>query len=159
MKKNRSTLDIRDYARLLDFYPFISDQITDQILLREWRRLEYANSSERLEVFNNLVNARPDFFRNHWQELNLPSAWISDLKEKNIIGTQKPQPIQKTDEEVQKSLNNIFDSISALPVLPEEEEKGVIASSKLMVKIAQMLDFKKKYRLADKLTYIIRKKI
>ena len=81
------------------------------------------------------------------------------MKEKNIIGTQKPQPIQKTDEEVQKSLNNIFDSMSALPVLPEEEEQGVIASSNLMVKIAQMLDFKKKYRLADKLTYIIRKKI
>ena len=159
MKKNRSTLDIRDYARLLDFYPFISDQITDQMLIRQWRRLEYANSSERLEVFNNLVNARPDFFRNYWQELNLPSAWISDLKEKNIIGTQKPQPIQKTDEEVQKSVNNIFDSMSALPVLPEEEEQGVLASSKLMVKIAQMLDFKKKYRLADKLTYIIRKKI
>jgi DNA-directed RNA polymerase specialized sigma54-like protein len=40
----------------------------------------------------------------------------------------------------------------------EEEEEDVLASSKLMLKIAQKLDLKKKYRLADKLTYIIRKK-
>ena len=158
MKKNRSQLDIRDYARLLYWYPFIGDQITDQMLIRQWRRLDYANSSERLEVFNNLMNARPDFFRNHWQELNLPSTWISDLKEKNIIGPQKPQTIQKTDEEVQESLNNIFNSISALPVLPDIEEPTT-ASVNLMVKIAQKLDLKKKYRLADTLTYIIRKKI
>jgi hypothetical protein len=155
MKKGRSQLDIRDYARFLYWYPFIGDQITNEILLREWIKLQYATPTERLEVFNNLVNARPDFFRNHWQELNLPSAWISDLKEKNIIGTQKPQPIQKTDEEVQKSVNNIFDSMSALPDL----EEPTTASVKLMVKIAQKLDLKKKYRLADKLTYIIRKKI
>jgi hypothetical protein len=40
-----------------------------------------------------------------------------------------------------------------------EEEEPTIACVNLMVKIAQMLDFKKKYRLADKLTYIMRKKI
>ncbi len=156
MKKNRSQLDMRDYARLLNWYPFIGDQITDQMLIRQWRRLDYANSSEKLEAFNNLVNARPDFFRNHWQELNLPSAWISDLKEKNIIGTQQPQTNKKTDEEVQESLNNILNSIPTLPDLPDLEEP-ITASVKLMVKIAQKLDLKKKYRLADKLTYIIRK--
>jgi hypothetical protein len=48
------------------------------------------------------------------------------------------------------------------PETPEEkkdEEEPVVASVNLMVKIAQKLDIKKKYRLADKLTYIIRKKI
>jgi len=40
----------------------------------------------------------------------------------------------------------------------EEEEEDVMASVKSMLKIAQKLDFKKEYRLADKLTYIIRKK-
>jgi hypothetical protein len=39
----------------------------------------------------------------------------------------------------------------------EEEEEDVLASSKLMLKIAQKLDLKKKYRLADKLTYILGK--
>ena len=39
----------------------------------------------------------------------------------------------------------------------EEEEEHVLASSKLMLKIAQKLDLKKKYRLADKLTYILGK--
>ena len=35
------------------------------------------------------MNAKPDFFRNHWQELNLLPVWISDLKERNIIGTEQ----------------------------------------------------------------------
>jgi hypothetical protein len=40
----------------------------------------------------------------------------------------------------------------------EEDDEDVLASVKSMLKIAQKLDFKKEYRLADKLTYIIRKK-
>jgi hypothetical protein len=39
------------------------------------------------------------------------------------------------------------------------EEETNTAFVKSMVKIAQKLDFKKEYRLADKLTYILRKKI
>ena len=111
----------------------------DQILLQEWTRLQYTTPTERLQVFNNLMNARPDFFRNHWQELNLPSAWLEDLKQKNII-----RPTQVLE-----------------PIIEEkkDEEEPTTASVKLMVKIAQKLDLKKKYRLADKLTYIMRKKI
>lgn len=154
MKKNRSPLDIRDYARLSNFYPFISDQITDQTLLKEWMKLEYLNTTEKFDVFNSLINTKPEFFRNHWQELNLFPIWISDLKERNIIGTQNPQPIQETDEQIQESLNNVFKNMSALP---DDEDK--LASVKSMLKIAQKLDFKKEYRLADKLTYILRKKI
>jgi hypothetical protein len=41
----------------------------------------------------------------------------------------------------------------------EEEEEPTTAFVKSMVKIAQKLDFKKEYRLADKLTYILTKKI
>jgi len=55
---------------------------------------------------------------------------------------------------MQESLNNVFMNMSALP-----EEKDVLASVNSMLKIAQKLDFKKEYRLADKLTYIIRKQI
>jgi hypothetical protein len=138
MKRNRSPLDIRDYARFLYWYPFIGDQITDQILLREWAKLQYTNSTERLEVFNNLLNARPDFFNNYLQELNLPSARLEDLEKKNIIRSKQIEPIPKEKK---------------------DEEETTTASVNLMVKIAQKLDFKKKYRLADKLTYIIRKKI
>ena len=154
MKKNRSQLDIRDYARLLNFYPFISDQITDQMLLANWKKMNLINSTEKLEAFKNLMNARPEFFRNHWQELDLWPVWISELREKNIIGTQTPQPIQETDEQIQESLNNVSKNVSSLP-----EEKDVLASVNSMLKIAQKLDFKKEYRLADKLTYIIRKQI
>jgi hypothetical protein len=156
MKKNRSQLDIRDYARLLNFYPFISDQISDQMLLRQWKNMKSVgiNNTEQFEVFNSLINTRPEFFRNHWQEIDLFPVWINDLKERNIIGTQKPQPIQETDEQMQESLNNVFENMSALP---NDEDK--LASVKSMLKIAQKLDFKKEYRLADKLTYILTKKI
>ena len=41
----------------------------------------------------------------------------------------------------------------------DDEDEPVVASVNLMVKISQKLDFKKEYRLADKLTYILRKKI
>ena len=156
MTKWRSQLDIRDYARLLNFYPFISDQITDQTLLNSWKNLKSATPTEQREVFTNLMNSRPEFFRNHWQELNLPSAWISDLREKNIIGTRNPQPIQETDEQIQEILNNLSKNMSALP---EDDDENVLASINSMVKLALKLDFKKEYRLADKLTYIIRKKI
>jgi hypothetical protein len=123
-------------------------------LLQEWTKLQYATPTERFETFNNLLYAKPDFFRNHWQELNLLPVWISDLKERNIIGTKKPQPIQETDEQIEESLNNAFKNMSALP-----DDEDVLASVKSMLKIAQKLDFKKEYRLADKLTFIIRKKI
>jgi hypothetical protein len=145
MKRNRSQLDIRDYARFLYWYPFIGDQITDQLLLQEWTKLQYATPTERFEVFNNLLNAKPDFFRNHWQELNLLPVWISDLKERNIIGTEQiTQPTLEIKEPKQ---------------MPEEDDEDVLASVKSMLKIAQKLDFKKEYRLADKLTYILTKKI
>jgi len=145
MTKWRSQLDIRDYARLLNFYPFVGDQITDQMLLANWAKMNLINSTEKLETFRNLVNARPEFFRNHWQELDLWPVWISELRERNIIGTQTPQPIQERPD------NN-----SALPEIDDQE---VLASVKSMLKIAQKLDFKKEYRLADKLTYILTKKI
>lgn len=97
-----------------------------------------------MDVFNNLVNARPEFFRNHLQELNLPSARLEDLEQKNIIRSKQiTQPMLEVEEPKQMS---------------EEEDEDVLASVKSMLKIAQKLDFKE-YRLADKLTYILIKKI
>jgi hypothetical protein len=64
-----------------------------------------------------------------------------------------------SDEELAADLQKMFLD----PFVPddedEEEEELVVASVNLMVKIAQKLDFKKEYRLADKLTYILTKKI
>jgi hypothetical protein len=58
-------------------------------------------------------------------------------------GTQEelPNPFASDEEEV------------------KTEEETTTALVKSMVKIAQKLDFKKEYRLADKLTYILTKKI
>jgi hypothetical protein len=59
-----------------------------------------------------------------------------------------------SDEEMAADLQKMFVD----PFDPDDEDEPVVASVNLMVKIAQKLDFKKEYRLADKLTYIIRKK-
>ena len=61
-----------------------------------------------------------------------------------------------TPPETQKELPDPFASEEDVP---EEDEELTTAFVNSMVKIAQKLDFKKEYRLADKLTYILRKKI
>jgi hypothetical protein len=43
------------------------------------------------------------------------------------------------------------------PFVSDDEDEPVVASVNLMVKIAQKLDFKKNYKLADKFTNILRK--
>ena len=67
-----------------------------------------------------------------------------------VQGSRPYEPVSVEDisADLQKMLQD--------PFAPDDDKT---ASVKLMVKIAQKLDFKNNYKLADKLTYIIRKKI
>mgnify|MGYP001000600313 CR=1 FL=1 len=92
--------------------------------------------TQKLEEILNLPNVKEAFKQVDKKEqarerLRLPQAPQPNQIEEN----------QEEDEEEEE----------------EEEEEHVLASSKLMLKIAQKLDLKKKYRLADKLTYILGK--
>ena len=59
------------------------------------------------------------------------------IEKKKELYEQNQAPIQETEQ-------------------PEDPTTAFVNS---MVKIAQKLDFKREYKLADKLTYILRKKI
>ena len=77
-----------------------------------------------------------------------------DEETEEVVQAPRPAPKPMSDEEMAADLQKMFVD----PFDPDDEDKPVVASVNLMVKIAQKLDFKKEYRLADKLTYIIRKK-
>ena len=92
-------------------------------------------------------------------------AYKIDFYEQNRYGTggyfdentgevvQGSRPYEPTSaEDLSADLQKMIQD----PFAPDDDRT---ASVNLMVKIAQKLDFKKKYRLADKLTYILRKKI
>jgi hypothetical protein len=78
-----------------------------------------------------------------------------DEDTEEVVQAPRPAPKPMSDEEMAADLQKMFVD----PFDPDDEDEPVVASVNLMVKIAQKLDFKKEYRLADKLTYIIRKKI
>jgi hypothetical protein len=78
-----------------------------------------------------------------------------DEETEEVVQAPRPAPKPISDEEMAADLQKMFVD----PFDPDDEDEPVVASVNLMVKIAQKLDFKKEYRLADKLTYIIRKKI
>ena len=73
----------------------------------------------------------------------------------NQLLTEQSKPIEQTPEPA----TEITPETPETPEEKKDEEEPITASVNLMVKIAQKLDLKKKYRLADKLTYIIRKNI
>ena len=77
-----------------------------------------------------------------------------DEETEEVVQAPRPAPKPISDEEMAADLQKMFVD----PFDPDDEDEPVVASVNLMVKIAQKLDFKKEYRLADKLTYIIRKK-
>jgi hypothetical protein len=91
-------------------------------------------------------------------------AYKIDIYEQNKYGTggyfdegteevvQAPRPLPELDseEEFNVDLQKMFQD----PFAPDDDRK---ASVNLMVKIAQKLDFKNNYKLADKFTNILRK--
>ena len=67
-----------------------------------------------------------------------------------VVQAPRPAPELESEEEFNSDLKKMFQD----PFAPDDERT---ASIKLMVKIAQKLDFKKNYKLADKFTNILRK--
>ena len=81
-----------------------------------------------------------------------------DEETEEVVQAPRPAPKPISDEEMAADLQKMFvDPFD--PDDEDDEDEPVVASVNLMVKISQKLDFKKEYRLADKLTYILRKKI
>ena len=156
---------LSNLENLTSWYPEILNKFSDDTLLKIF------NSNGQImsdNMANTLRQVKPKFFID----------WIPYFKTTAQFKQQNPELFQNFSKEKTQIITNLnLEREQArerlrLPQAPqpnqieenpeveeEEEEEDVLASSKLMVKIAQKLDLKKKYRLADKLTYIIRKKI
>jgi len=148
---------------LTSWYPEILNKFSDDTLLKIF------NSNGQImsdNMANTLRQVKPKFFID----------WIPYFKTTAQFKQQNPELFQNFSKEKTQIITNLnLEREQAmerlrLPQAPqpnqieenpevdeEEEEEDVLASSKLMLKIAQKLDLKKKYRLADKLTYILGK--
>ena len=173
---NYSFYDSLNFEKFISWYPEILNKLSDQTLLKI------------LSAFGQMSNNMPDIlkslkpnFFNEWfpyisrslrhQQEN-PELYQNLSKEKfEQIRQIRSDREEERGRSYRIEFNEIpeYDFDRSYPEIDDEEikeieekdkeEEPVIASSKLMVKIAQKLDLKKKYRLADKLTYIIRKNI
>jgi len=78
-------------------------------------------------------------------------GYFDENTEEVVQGPRPSEPISA--EDISADLQKMFQD----PFAPDDEDEPVVASVNLMVKIAQKLDFKKNYKLADKFTNILRK--
>jgi hypothetical protein len=76
-----------------------------------------------------------------------------DEETEEVVQAPRPAPKPMSDEELAADLQKMF----VAPFEPDDEDEPVVASVNLMVKIAQKLDSKKNYKLADKFINILRK--
>ena len=154
---------LSNLENLTSWYPEILNKFSDDTLLKIF------NSNGQImsdNMTNTLRQLKPKFFID----------WIPYFRTTAQFKQQNPELFQNFSKERTQIITNLnLEREQArerlrLPQAPqpnqmqenpevdeEEEEEDVLASSKLMLKIAQKLDLKKKYRLADKLTYILGK--
>jgi hypothetical protein len=175
-KANNNFWSSTNFEKFISWYPEILNKLSDQTLLK----VLSATGQMGYNMPDIIKNLKPNFY-NEWfpylsrsirhQQEN-PELYQNLSKEK---WDQIRQISLDRDEEQSRRFRIKFNEIPeydfdrSYPEIDDEEikeieekdkeEEPVVASSKLMVKIAQKLDLKKKYRLADKLTYILRKKI
>jgi len=96
---------------------------------------------------------------NFYEENKYGTGGYFDENTGEVVQGPRPAPEPISQEDMALDLQKIIQGQDPFAPDDEDEDEPVVASVNLMVKIAQKLDFKKKYRLADKLTYIIRKNI
>ena len=132
---------------LASWNPELVDSISDDGFIKLLEKQQsYAN-----EDLSYLVAKRPnlllEFMKTHINRF----SWEQRQYIKQLL-TEQPKQIEQTPEPATEITPEITEE-------KKDEEETTTASINLMVKVARRLDLKKKYRLADKLTYIIRKKI
>jgi hypothetical protein len=125
----------------LKWYPELLDKIDDNGLLK----IVLSSNGMPDSYLEYLHQRRPEVFYE-----------LASRNDHNKLNREQRQFLFKKQKESMQESPQV-DEIE--PTLEIKEEEPTTASVNLMVKIARKLDFKKKYRLADKLTYIIRKKI
>ena len=128
---------------LASWNPELVDSISDDGFIK---LLEKQNSYSN-EDLSYLVAKRPnlllEFMKTHINRF----SWEQRQYIKQLL-TEQPKQIEQTPEPATEITPEITEE-------KKDEEETTTASINLMVKVARRLDLKKKYRLADKLTYIL----
>ena len=137
---------------LASWNPELVDSISDDDFIKILKR-QNSYSNEDLSY---LVAKRPNLLLEFMKTNGNRFSWEQRQYIKQLLTEQQKQ-IELTPKQTPEPTTEITPEIT--PEEKKDEEEPTTASVNLMVKIAQKLDLKKKYRLADKLTYIIRKKI
>ena len=130
--------------------PELVDSISDDDFMKMLKR-QYSLNNEDLSY---IVAKRTNLFLEFMKTSGNIFSWETRQYINQLLTEQQKQ-IEQTPEPVAE----ITPETPETPEEKKDEEEPITASVNLMVKIAQKLDFKKNYKLADKLTYIIRKKI
>jgi RPA family protein len=129
--------------KLASWNPKLVDSISDDDFIK---LLEKQNSYSN-EDLSYLVAKRPnlllEFMKTHINRF----SWEQRQYIKQLL-TEQPKQIESTPEPAPEITPEITEE-------KKDEEETTTASINLMVKVARRLDLKKKYRLADKLTYIL----
>ena len=129
--------------KLASWNPGLVDSISDDGFIKLLEKQQsYAN-----EDLSYLVAKRPnlllEFMKTHINRF----SWEQRQYIKQLL-TEQPKQIEQTPEPATEITPEITEE-------KKDEEETTTASINLMVKVARRLDLKKKYRLADKLTYIL----
>jgi hypothetical protein len=140
--------------KLASWNPELVDSISDDDFNKILKRRDNFSNDD----LSYLVAKRPNLLLEFMKTNGNRFSWEQRQYIKQLLTEQQKQ-IELTPKQTPEPTTEITPETPETPEEKKDEEEPITASVNLMVKIAQKLDFKKKYRLADKLTYIIRKKI
>ena len=137
--------------KLASWNPKLVDSLSDDDFIKILKRKDNFSNDD----LSYLIAKRPVLLK-EFENNTRDKFTFEQRKYLNQVLAPQPEQVEPKLEQTQAPTEEIIpETIEE----KEDEEEPITASVNLMVKIAQKLDLKKKYRLADKLTYIIRKKI
>jgi len=92
-----------------------------------------------------------------YEENKYGTGGYFDENTEEVVQGPRPAPEPISQEDIALDLQKMFQVQDPFAPDDEDEDEPVVASVNLMVKIAQKLDLKKNYKLADKFINILRK--
>lgn len=128
--------------KLASWNPQLVDSISDEDFIKILKRRDNFSNDD----LSYLLEKRPvlleEFVKN-----NINKFSYEQRRYINKLFATQPEQVEPKPEQTQE--------ITPETIEKKDEEETTTASINLMVKVAKILDLKKKYRLADKLTYIL----
>lgn len=129
--------------KLASWNPKLVDSISDDDFIKILKRRDNFSDDD----ISYLIEKRPVLFKEFVTNNINKFSWEQRRYLNQVLAPQ-PEQVEPKPEETQEITPETIEE-------KKDEEETTTASINLMVKVARTLDLKKKYRLADKLTYIL----